>query len=639
MIPFLSKSNLNITSIRTILDQIERPCLLWDEARNRIIQLNRQWEALTSLRLVDLENVNITKFILDFDLKKPFNEDIKYLIKTKGGNMLECGLRSYRLESDGILFLIILNSDKSTVQKIGKSKEIIEVLDSFSSFNNGGIRDFTDHLINTFSKIFDYDEFACYFGGESLKLSLITHSKKVHIFPIAINVGEFDFNNPIEFWRSGERTLNEIQRLAKQENISFLAEINLKLVNNHKMVLILFFRNKVYDEANFVLFPGLITIISEKTNKIIEAKSGLSNEKDAIFENPILVRMIENIKEGILIIDQDKIIKQCNTSAQRIIGYNRWEIVGEPIQRILPNLEIKFRSNEEDLDLYFFNLEFSRRDGYKIFTNVGVCNLKVLLANDQYEIFYEIIVEDISSLKTLQTEKSQLIRQAEMGILVASFAHDVRNVFNSIQLNADAAQMAFPEINDLKEKMEIIKDECEEINQLMESVLSYSSSFERNKQTIDVYFLLERLLDRWKPKLHKLNIKSILQSEEDIPKIIGDPRSLEQVFNNLIGNAKDAMRQNGGTLGIYISRVDKGQKQFDVEIKLSDSGAGIPEELIEKIFDPYFSTRPEGTGLGLAITKKIVEIHQGKVMVESFPGGTTFKIQFPAIKSEIGEKQ
>ena len=543
------------------------------------------------------------------------------------------------MESDGILFLIILNPDKSTGQKIGESKEIIEVLDTLSSFSNGGIQDFSDHIRNTFSKLFDYDEFACYFGEESQKLSLITHSRKEHIFPVSINSGEFDFNNPIEFWRSGERTLNEIQRLAKQEDISFLAEINLKFVKNHKMVLVLFFKNKIYDEANFVLFPGLITIISDKTNKLIEAKSDLGNEEDAIFENPILVRMIENIKEGILIINQDKIIKQCNTSAQRIIGYDKWEIVGEPIQRILPNLDINFRSNEDDLDLKYIKLEFSRRDGNKVFTNVGVCNLKVLLANDQYENFYEIIVEDISSLKTLQTEKSQLIRQAEMGVLVASFAHDVRNVFNSIQLNADAAQMGFPESNDLKEKMAIIKDECEEINQLMESVLSYSSSFERNKQTIDVYFLFERLLDRWKLKLHKLNIKSIFQSEEDIPKIMGDPRSLEQVFNNLISNAKDAMSQNGGTMGIYISRVDKGQKHFGVEIKISDSGAGIPEELIEKIFDPYFSTRPGGTGLGLAITKKIVEIHQGNVIVESFPGGTTFKIQLPAIKNEIGEKQ
>ena len=85
MIPFLSKSNLNLTSIRTILDQIERPCLLWDEARNRIIQLNKQWEALTSLRLVDLENVNINKIILDFDLKIPVNENIKYLIKLRAG--------------------------------------------------------------------------------------------------------------------------------------------------------------------------------------------------------------------------------------------------------------------------------------------------------------------------------------------------------------------------------------------------------------------------------------------------------------------------------------------------------------------------------------------------------------------------
>jgi len=96
------------------------------------------------------------------------------------------------------------------------------------------------------------------------------------------------------------------------------------------------------------------------------------------------------------------------------------------------------------------------------------------------------------------------------------------------------------------------------------------------------------------------------------------------------------MSQKGGMLGIYIDKINMNGNPNWMEIKVSDTGAGIPEEIISKVFDPYYSTRPGGTGLGLTITKKIIEQHEGQLDIQSFPGGTTFFVRLPATKN--GEK-
>lgn len=633
MIPFLSKSNQNLTNIQTILDQIEKPCLLWDKGHDKILQINKQWEILTSYNFVDLGNVNIRNIILNCDLNQIISEKNKCLVNTKNGTKIECGLRVFRLED--FLFLIVINLANGTIQKISEPNEIVEIINNFLNLNNEvELQELAECILNMIGQIFEYADSAFYYGEDSQKYFMVAHSHKTVNLPIAINFDEINFNHSITLWKSGDRALNEIQRIAKQSNCSFLIQINLCFRNKAKALLVLLFKNKIINQSDIVLFPALVAIIQAKISGFMEAKTQLIVANESIFENSILKKMIENVQNGILIVDKDKIIKQCNKAAQTIIGFDVWEMIGEPIQRIVPTLESILRPNIEEAISKNFTIELSRRDGKKVYSSISIYKLEVPIAQKINNEYFEIIIEDISELRTLQVEKSQLLRQAEMGIMVASFAHDVRNVFNSILLNAEAAQMSFPESKELTEKMMIIKDECENINQLMESVLSYSSSFERNKQAIDVFFMLERLLERWKPKLQRLNIKSILQTEQVIPQIMGDPRSLEQVFNNLISNAKDAMTSNGGMLGIYISQL---KNENVVEIKISDSGAGIPEELINKIFDPYFSTRPGGTGLGLAITKKIVEIHHGDIMVESFPGGTTFKIHLPVIKNGAGE--
>jgi signal transduction histidine kinase len=148
-------------------------------------------------------------------------------------------------------------------------------------------------------------------------------------------------------------------------------------------------------------------------------------------------------------------------------------------------------------------------------------------------------------------------------------------------------------------------------------------------EAVDLRVFMERLIERMRSKFTRANVKHLLQAEPATPLVRANPRALEQVFNNLITNALQAMEGNGGTLAIKIQPVVAAGQRRQVEVSVADSGPGIPKELLERIFQPFFTTKTYGTGLGLAITKRIVTAHKGTIRVNSFPGGTVFQVQLP----------
>jgi signal transduction histidine kinase len=131
----------------------------------------------------------------------------------------------------------------------------------------------------------------------------------------------------------------------------------------------------------------------------------------------------------------------------------------------------------------------------------------------------------------------------------------------------------------------------------------------------------------------RINVQHNLQIEENCPPIYGNPRALEQVFNNLINNALQVMKEDGGRLGLKIQSNISPEGKHYVDISVADTGPGIPKENQERIFQPFFTTDRSGTGLGLAISKRIVTAHKGTIRLTSFPGGTVFTVQIPVYDS------
>ena len=632
MISLLQKSNINLSALRILLDQYEQPCILWDQENDKIIQVNKHWERLTKYNLEDLINTSINNILPKY---KEGNYNITEVInlKNKDDSLIKCQHNVFPLDSNGKLVLFLFSPLFPSAFKAKNNSKMLEaVITSLLALDSKkGFVILAEETIASLNGLYDSFSSAIYLNGDSAptELKFISYSGERDIFQKILDANEFNFPQSIEIWKSGDRALNTLQRIAKQKGISELITTTFQIDENYKGLLLLSFKNQKIDESDFSILPVLIPIIVKNFKK---AAISIQNNKDSekcLFNNEQYESVFNNASIGMIVAGKDKRIIFSNLYIEKLFGYEKWELSGAFITEIVSNIDDTFSQNNEGQYSSTRKMNLRKRDGSIFPAQLLIQNI---YSNSLIDAGFQVVfIEDVSELNNLQNEVVQLARQAEMGILVASFAHDVRNVFNSIKLNADTVQLLESGNIDIKEKMTSIKDDCDEINQLMESVLSFSSSFEKNKKPIELGFMLERVVERWKPKLDKMKIHLILQKDEEIPKIIGDARSLEQAFNNLISNAKDAMSQRGGSLGIYIKRIISTDTDNYVGVSFSDTGVGIPEENLKRIFDPFFTARPGGTGLGLAITKKIIEYHGGKLDVSSFPGGTTFNVSLPII--------
>lgn len=246
--------------------------------------------------------------------------------------------------------------------------------------------------------------------------------------------------------------------------------------------------------------------------------------------------------------------------------------------------------------------------------------------------FNEMTAE-LEKKQELENKLQEAEKSAVVGRLGSAIAHEIRNPLNYINLSLDHLRAKFAPLDSEKlagfEKLTAqLKTEVARINQQISDFLSYSRPTKANLQPVDMRKVIEDSLRIVEAQAADQNIKISLVERENVPKISGDAEFLRSVFNNLFINAVQATGNDGGNLNVTISP----DNDF-VKIEISDSGAGIPNENLPKIFEPYFSTKETGTGLGLAIVKKVLDIHNATIDVESKENkGTRFTVRLPKAK-------
>jgi two-component system sporulation sensor kinase A len=171
------------------------------------------------------------------------------------------------------------------------------------------------------------------------------------------------------------------------------------------------------------------------------------------------------------------------------------------------------------------------------------------------------------------------------------------------------------------------------MSDLLESVLSFSRQNNEDFTRIELNSLIGTIYRKFENRFEKLNIQTSFKCSMSELYTVGDMRSLERVFINLINNSIESMDKNGGELAILVK--ENPNNAQEVEISIADSGPGIPKEILDRIFEPYVTGKKTGTGLGLAIIKKIIDSHQGKIAIESFTSGTIFRIFLIKVMEEL----
>jgi signal transduction histidine kinase len=244
------------------------------------------------------------------------------------------------------------------------------------------------------------------------------------------------------------------------------------------------------------------------------------------------------------------------------------------------------------------------------------------------------MTSELEKKSELEAKLQQAEKSAVVGRLGSAIAHEIRNPLNYINLTLDHLRSKFKPTEADKaaafEKLTSqLKAEVARINQQISDFLNYSRPANANLRPVDPRKVVEDSLRIVEAEAEEKHIKIGLVEQEEVTEIMADPEFLRSVFNNLFINAVQSMESKGGNLNVKISP-DDGFVRFDI----SDTGYGISQENIPKIFEPYFSTKETGTGLGLAIVYKIVEIHHGTIDVNSREGsGTSFTIKLPKAES------
>lgn len=230
-------------------------------------------------------------------------------------------------------------------------------------------------------------------------------------------------------------------------------------------------------------------------------------------------------------------------------------------------------------------------------------------------------------------------RLASVGEMAAGIAHEIKNPLTGIAAAITIINEDFSSEDPRKEILNEVLEQVKRLNKAVNDLLFFGKPTEQEPTFVDVNAVLRKTL--WFALQHKGggDIEKLLDLGEDLPPVYVDPKQMQQVFLNLILNAMQAM-QGGGLLTVRSSPVEKEGRQW-VRVEIADTGSGIPQQILDKIFTPFFTTKAQGTGLGLAICHKIVTQHDGVISVRSEDGkGTTFTIELPAVLPPVcGEEE
>lgn len=617
-----------------LLQMAPYPSLIIDRIERTIQVVNSPFIELTAFSQKEILSQSLGQLILDIPTEElnP-GDEFTGKVKRKNRSSVSLKLRTFPLDQDNKWLILTTGAitNSSDLSDKGR-KSFITVGEIFEETEAGTeIDQLVGKMTSTISQILQVEYVAVYMKSGQANFQKTQSNEPQAFFPDTIDPGDLLAQKKLLTWQHGERPQNELQRQAHLQGLQYLSSYLIEGESNPIGILLVGSIQPYNDENVDPLIKSYGKILRKM---ITQETRNLKIQKKHLELQTILTQFqggLEQSQENVVILDANLQVVWINQMAEWTLGYTNSEVAGIPasnlligVDRLMPALDYALQgTTSHDLG----EASLHRRDGQPFAAKIKVAPIM----QDGNVQSIAVYFSDISEHERIQQHSQQLEHRALLGDITAVFAHEVRNPINNISLNSQLLMSKFSPDEPNRELVNRILNECARLKQLMESILNFSRPKERKPEPLDLTSFLQQIIDRWRPRFVKANIDAFFSSDPDLPKIMGDPHELDQVFTNLIGNAVDAMSVHGsGALAIRIVKLPQIYSgRSEIEISVSDNGPGIPEEQREQIFKPFKSNKQNGTGLGLAITKQIVQAHRGNIVVESFPGGTVFKITLP----------
>ncbi len=384
----------------------------------------------------------------------------------------------------------------------------------------------------------------------------------------------------------------------------------------------------------------LTDLVEEKTADLTSAINLLNNEIASRRHAEDSLRLSEkkyrdlynNAPDMYHTLNKDKIIIDCNETEAEMLGYRKEEIIGRSVTDFLTEesrllTEQYFSKLKKDTVLKNMKRTFVRKDGT---TFPAIINVYADFDENGQIITTRSIARDVTELQRAEAEALRAAHLASLGELAAGVAHEINNPINGIINYAELISKKSAIESKEHDISERIIMESERIASIVGGLLAFARDNRDEKKPVDIHEMLSDALALTEAQLRKDGIHINNNVTNGLPLLLAQPQQIEQVFLNILSNARFALNQQypgehpNKVLDINGSKIIINDLPY-VRIIFRDHGIGIPREIKDQIMNPFFSTKPAkiGTGLGLSISHGIINNHGGNILIESVPGKFT----------------
>jgi two-component system NtrC family sensor kinase len=348
--------------------------------------------------------------------------------------------------------------------------------------------------------------------------------------------------------------------------------------------------------------------------------------------------IVESTNVGILAVDLEDRIESWNAQMEVLYAMPRGQVIGKRLQDVFDQAFLhefhRVRTEPGVHHLYKFPLGGRDSGAPELEGRVANISIAPLVSREFQALGRIILIDDITARVGLESQLAQAEKLSSIGLLAAGVAHEVNTplavISSYTQMLTKQLRTRGDENDRIAPLLDKITKQTFRASEIVNGLLNFSRTGGSEFRSTNLNAVVRETLTLLEHQFKTGNIELVTEFEEELPEIQGNSGKLQQVFLNLLLNAKDAMPA-GGRLQVATSAGDS------VTVTITDSGSGIAPEHVQRIYDPFFTTKSapkegerRGTGLGLAVTYGIMQEHTGKIHVESQPGaGTTFALEFP----------